>query len=141
MVEFALIATVLFILIFGILFLGRYITYQSDETHLAAEAARYAAVGQIPTGCASTQLAACIRVQADSELLNGSSDVTPVSVCVANGTGGSGNIGDPVTVTVKSSYKFLPILKIPTVNDTETATMRLEAAPSTSQYTILGCSP
>jgi Flp pilus assembly protein TadG len=139
MVEFALIASVLLILIFGIIVLGRYITYQSDETHLASEAARYAAVGQIPTACASTKLADCIRAQANHELLNGSSDVTPVSVCIANG--GAGNIGDPVTVTVTSRYSFVPILRISSVTDTETATMRLEAAPTASQYTIIGCSP
>lgn len=138
MVEFALIATVLFVLIFGIVYLGRYINYQMDETHLANEAARYAAVGQLPSGCAST-LASCVRSQANAELLSGSSDVTQaISVCVANGTGGSGNVGDPVTVTVKSQYSFIPLLKIAPVTDTETATMRLEA-PSSSNSNVLGC--
>jgi Flp pilus assembly protein TadG len=131
MVEFALIATVLFTLIFGILYLGRYINYQLDETHLANEAARYAAVGQLPNGCTST-LAACIAAQANGELLGGSSDVTQASVCVANGSGGAGNVGDPVTVTVASKYSFLPILGIATVTDRETATMRLEVSTASS---------
>ena len=139
MVEFALIATVLFVLIAGVLYLGRYLNYQTDETHLANVAARYAAVGQVPDGCAGS-LASCVRNQASGELLNGSSDVTPVSVCVSNGSGGSGNVGDPVTVTVKSNYSFLPILGIATVTDTESATMRLEIPLASATATILGCS-
>jgi Flp pilus assembly protein TadG len=137
MVEFALIVPVLFVLIFGIIYLGRYINYQADETHLASEAARYAAVAQVPDGCTST-LASCVRSQAEGELLNGSSDVSAVSVCVTNGTGGSGNVGDPVTVTVTSAYSFLPILGIATVTDAESATMRLEE-PLSAAPNILGC--
>ncbi|HET9124787.1 MAG TPA: TadE/TadG family type IV pilus assembly protein [Solirubrobacteraceae bacterium] len=137
MVEFALLAPVLFVLIFGIIYLGRYINYQSDETHLASEAARYASVAQVPAGCAST-LASCVRSQATGELLTGSSEVSAVSVCVADGAGGSGNVGDPVTVTVTSNYSFLPLLGIATVTDTESATMRLEQ-PLGSTTNILGC--
>jgi Flp pilus assembly protein TadG len=139
MVEFALIATVLFVLIFGILYLGRFINYQIDETHLASVAARYAAVAQVPTGCGSS-LASCVKNQSYGELLSGSSDVTPISVCVNNGAGGSGNVGDPITVKVTSQYTFLPILGIGTITDTETATMRLEVPLSTTTATILGCS-
>jgi Flp pilus assembly protein TadG len=135
MVEFALVATTLFILIFGILYLGRYLNYQLDETHLANQAARYAAVGQLPTGCSST-LAACIASQANGELLGGSSDVTQASVCVFNDPAGSGNIGDPVDVTVTSKYSFLPMLGIGTITDKEKATMRLETS-STSTSGIL----
>ena len=138
MVEFALIATVLFTLIFGIIYLGRYINYQLDETHLANVAARYASVGQLPANCTSS-LAACVAQQATGELRSGSSEVTAVSVCVANGAGGAGNVGDPVTATVTSHYSFLPILGITTVTDVESATMRLEQ-PLTSAPNILGCS-
>jgi len=133
MVEFAIIATVLIVLIAGILYLGRYINYQVDETHLANEAARYAAVGTaVPPGCSQSTLAACIASQANGELLNGSSDVTQVSVCVANGPGGAGAVGDPVTATVTSKYSFVPILNIGTVTDRETATMRLETGTASS---------
>jgi Flp pilus assembly protein TadG len=131
MIEFALIATALFILIFGILYLGRYINYQLDETHLANEAARYAAVGQLPTGCTST-LASCIASQANGELLGGSSDVTQASVCVFNDASGSGNIGDAVDVTVTSNYSFLPILGIATITDKERASMRLETSSAST---------
>jgi Flp pilus assembly protein TadG len=141
MVEFALIATVLFTLIIGILYLGRYIYYQLDETHLANAGARYAAVGQLPTGCTSSTLAACIASQANGELATGSSDVNQVTVCVATGPGGAGNVGDPVTVTVVSKYSFLPILGIATVTDKETATMRLEASTASSTGIISQSGP
>lgn len=135
MVEFAIVATALFALISGALLFGLYINYQLDETHLANEAARYAAVGQLPTGCSST-LAACIASQANGELLNGSSSVTQASVCVFNDPSGSGNIGDPVDVTVTSKYTLIPIFGSITIPDTEKATMRLEA-PTASASNIL----
>lgn len=141
MVEFALVATVLFVLIAGILYLGRYINYQTDETHLANVAARYASVVQEPSSCAGQMLAVCIAAQAYGELSTGSSDVTQVKICIANGTGGSGNVGDPITATVTSQYSFLPILGIGTITDTESATMRLEAPTSTATFPLIGCSP
>lgn len=128
MVEFALIFTALFTLVVGVIYLGLYINYQADETHLAAEGARYAAVGQVPTGCSSS-LSACIASQAYGELGTGSSDVTKVSVSVCTGPGGAGAVGDPVTVKVASSYKIVPIFNL-TIPDTESATMRLEAPSS-----------
>jgi Flp pilus assembly protein TadG len=143
LVEFALILPVLFLLIAGILYFGRYINYQLDETHLANEAARYAAVAQVPYNCqaTSTPLATCIAQQATGELKHGSRDVTAVSVCVSNGVGGAGQVGDPVTVTVKSHYNLVPILGLSatTIPDSETATMRIEQ-PLTSTTNILGCS-
>lgn len=141
MVEFALIATVLFVLIAGGLYLGRFINYQTDETHLANVAARYAAVVQEPSSCAGQSLAACIRSQAYGELASGSNEVSAVQVCISNGTGGSGNVGDPVTATVTSSYSFLPVLGIGQIRDVETATMRLEQPLSTATFSVLGCAP
>jgi Flp pilus assembly protein TadG len=131
MVEFALVATALIVLIFGVLYLGRYINYQLDETHLANEAARYAAVGQLPSGCSST-LASCIATQANGELAHGSSGVKQASICVFNDPAGAGKIGDPVDVTVTSKYSFLPVLGIATVTDKEKATMRLETSSATT---------
>ena len=57
--------------LFGIFDFGRAINDWIDATHMANEAARYAAVGNKPT--AARSLASCMRAQADSgELLNGS---------------------------------------------------------------------
>jgi Flp pilus assembly protein TadG len=138
MVEFALIASVLLLVVIGIVYFGRFLNYTTQETHLATEAARWAAVGQVPSNCTTT-LAACIRSQASTELQTGSTDVSRVSVCVANGVGGSGMVGDPVTVTVKSTFKFLPFLKIVSIPETQTATMRLEAPTSSATVPIVSC--
>lgn len=140
MVEFAIVATALFILISGSLLFGLYINYQLDETHLANEAARYAAVGQVPAGCTST-LASCIATQANGELLNGSTSVTKASVCVFNDPSGSGNVGDPVDVTVTSNYTLIPILGALTITDKEKATMRLEASTASSSGIISQSGP
>jgi hypothetical protein len=140
MIEFAIVSTALFILISGALLFGLYINYQLDETHLANVAARYAAVGQLPTGCTSN-LATCIAAQATGELLNGSSTVTQASVCVFNDPTGSGSIGDPVDVTVTSNYTLVPILGIGTITDKEKATMRLEAPTATSTGVLSQAGP
>jgi hypothetical protein len=96
-------------------------------------------VAQVPSNC-TTSLADCVRSQAASELRTGSNDVpTPVKVCVQNGTGGSGNVGDPVTVIVTSTFHFLPFLGIADITDKETATMRLEQPPTASPIQIMGC--
>ncbi len=139
MVEFAIVVPVLLLIVVGILYFGRFLNYTTQETHLATEAARWAAVGQVPTGC-TTSLAACVRSQASNELQGGSNDVSRVSVCVANGQGGSGNLGDPVTVTVKSTYTFLPFLNIGQIHENQTATMRLEVPVASATVPILGCS-
>jgi Flp pilus assembly protein TadG len=139
MVEFAILVTVLLIIIVGIIFFGRFLNYSIDENHLANEAARWAAVAQVPSNC-TTSLADCVKSQAAPELRTGSTDVpTAVKVCVQNGTGGSGNVGDPVTVTVTSVFHFLPLLGIADITDQETATMRLEQPPTASTVPIMGC--
>jgi Flp pilus assembly protein TadG len=47
-VEFALVLPLLIVLVLGMLDFGRAINYWNDETHLANEAARYAAVNNSP---------------------------------------------------------------------------------------------
>jgi Flp pilus assembly protein TadG len=142
MVEFAIVASVLLLLVIGIVYFGRFLNYTTQETHLATEAARWAAVGQAPSNCTTT-LAACVRSQASTELQTGSNDVSRVSVCVANGDangqGGSGNLGDPVTVTVKSTYTFLPFLNVGQIHENQTATMRLEAPVAAATIPIISC--
>jgi hypothetical protein len=124
-----------------VLYLGRFINYQVEETHLANVAARYAAVGQEPSSCTGQMLAVCIAGEAYGELSTGSNEVTKAQVCIANGTGGSGNVGDPVTATVTSYYSFLPILGIGQIKDVESATMRLEQPVASATFPLLGCSP
>jgi len=143
MIEFALVATVLLVIVFGIIYFGRFIGYTNDETHLAEIAARYAAVDQLPTGCAST-LAQCIQQQAPGELQAGSGDVTKkAQVCISLLSGGTGQTGDTLQATVSASFHFLPILSF--LNSvipnpvTESADMRVEV-PIANSTGILGCS-
>jgi Flp pilus assembly pilin Flp len=133
-VEFALILPFLCLFIVLILDFGRAFNYWIDTTHLASEGARLAAVDSSGPPDPGT-LQAYIRSKADTdELQNGGSRwiEDPLEVCV--NPGGTGEVGDPVEVTVKTTYKFLPIsnLGIPGLDDIDdmeiqgSATMRRE---------------
>jgi Flp pilus assembly protein TadG len=141
MVEFALLAPVLLLIVLGIIYFGRFIGYTNDETHLAEEAARYATVSQMPSGCTSN-LATCVQQEAPGELQSGSGDVpSPAKVCIALGPGATGVPGDAVVATVTAHFNFSPPL-LSSLNSalpaaTESATMRLEQAPASG---IIGCS-
>ena len=125
-IEFALMLPFLVLIIVLILDFGRAFNYWIDATHLANEGARLAAVDKVPTGSASLQ--AYIRGRADTnELRNGGSRWidAPVQVCVTPGPGTA--VGDPVTVDVTTTYKFLPIVGVADMNIHGSATMRREA--------------
>src|SRR3989442_8735887 len=103
LVEFTLVLPILVILIMAILWFGRAFNYWIDETHLANEAARYAAVNKNPGPAASLQ--SSVRGQADSDELKngGTSDVqNPSQLCI-DFPNGTSNVGEPVraTMTVK----------------------------------------
>jgi Flp pilus assembly protein TadG len=132
LVEFALVLPVLLLILFGVLDFGKAFNYWNDETHLAAEGARWAVVNSNPGGSQSLQ--EYIQQQADSAELRG---LAVVCVSFPNNpdTGSSGQVGDPVTVTVKSTYTWLPFVSSraglsPTTSIAGTATMRLEALPT-----------
>lgn len=159
LVEFALVLPLLLLVLFGVFEFGRIFNYWIDETHLANEAARWAAVNRNPgldrpvnvTTCApeaggATDLQTYIRCQATTqELRSGASgdqgsDPLQVYICFPNGTS---NIGDPVRVIVRTTYNYLPLVGDflsgtfgdgaidTTVGITGSATMRLEATPTT----------
>ena len=132
LVEFALILPILALLLFGLLDFAKAFNYWNDETHLAAEGARWAVVNSNP-GSGQT-LQQYLQQQADSSELRGLA-----TVCIAfpsnPDTGTSGHVGDPVTVTVRSQYTWVPFVSSrarlsPTTTITGTATMRLEATPT-----------
>ena len=145
-VEFALIAPLLFILVFGILEFGRALNYYNDLTQLAGQAARAAVVSRNPDGTAvGTANAQCpgnnqtIQCQiaktypTDGELKNG------ISVCLGTlATDGSGNIvtspapavGQPVTVRTKFKFHFLTSFFGATITLSSTQTERNEASPT-----------
>jgi Flp pilus assembly protein TadG len=126
--EFAVVLPLLMLIIVGILTFGRYMNYSSQETQMAAEAARWAAVNVNPSSSQSLQ--SYVQSQATGELLNGSSDVTsPVQVYLYYPTGSSNTAGSSVRACVTATVRLLPMLGAgPTDQIVETATMRIEQA-------------
>jgi Flp pilus assembly protein TadG len=143
LIEFALVLPLLLVLLLGMIDAGKAVNYWNDETHLANEAARAAAVNNSPDpNWAANKTTAAYKIntaiinQADSnELKNGgtSSIPSPVSICIyfPNGTY---NVGDPLKVVVKARYNWLAYLVgrgvLPSSQLTATSTMRIEQAPS-----------
>ena len=131
LVEFALILPVLMLALFGVLDFGKAFNYWNDQQHLAAEGARWAVVNSNPSG---GSLQAYIQQQADTAELRGRATVC-ISFPTNSDTGTSGQVGDPVTVSVKSPYTWIPFISSrtgisPTTTITGSATMRLEALPT-----------
>jgi Flp pilus assembly protein TadG len=140
MVEFAIVVPVLLLIVVGILYFGRFLNYSSDATHLASEAARWAAVNVNPGStnqlpCSSLQT--CVQVQADSgEFQQGTGDVSHAAKVCITFPNGSANVGDPVQATVSATFQVVPFLNL-SIPVQEVATMRLEQPAS--NYTA-GCS-
>jgi Flp pilus assembly protein TadG len=139
LVEFALVAPLLFLLLFGMLDFGRAFNYWIDSTHLANEGARWAVVNHNP---GSGTLQDYIQAQADTRELRdgGSSSVPdPMQVCISFPSGAV--VGQPVVVTASTTYHWLPFIgdRIGVLATTVTgsSTMCLEAVPT--NYSA-GCS-
>lgn len=152
-VEFALILPILMLLILGMLDFGKAFNYWIDETHLANEAARWAAVNVLPdpsdaTCTASVNPLQCeIKKQADTgDLKNGTGSISSPGVCIKfsfpnpTGPNGTPQPGDPVQVDASAKYNWLSFLSGNVLglggNKTITgsATMRLEQQPTTSVF-------
>jgi Flp pilus assembly protein TadG len=129
-VEFALVAPLLFLLIFGIFDFGRALNYYNQETQLVGLGARAAAVSRDPadTGAAAgqniqTELAG---TYAKGELQN------KTTFCINPST--APTIGQPVTVTASYQFHFLPLvgtlLGSPTINIQASQTERQEVSPT-----------
>jgi Flp pilus assembly protein TadG len=136
MIEFALILPFILLLVLGMLDLGKAMHYRNDMTHLANEAARFAAVNKNP-GPEPT-LEESIEAQATTpELRNGGASITtPIDVCIWYPDGpGSATDHKPLQVVVTSEYKWLKILGIGITQEIRGAsTMRMEQL-GTGAYT------
>ena len=126
LVEFALVLPLLLLLIFGALDLGKAYNYWIDETHLAHEGARFAAVDKNPGAGATLQESIKGRANT-SQLQNG------LEVCVSYPNGAT--VGEPVQVQITYDYDFLDFLVgelsiAPTKEIRATSTMRLERPPT-----------
>ena len=139
-VEFALIAPILFMLVFGILDFGRALNYYNDLSQIAGQGARAAAVSRNPDGTAIGQASGTVdntdcggksySIQCQlakyytttNELKNG------VQVCIpALPTG----VGAPVTVHASYQFNFTGnLFGFTTITLSATQTERSEATPS-----------
>jgi Flp pilus assembly pilin Flp len=132
LVEFALVAPLLFLLLFGMLDFGRAFNYWIDSTHLANEGARWAVVNKNP---GSGSLQEFIQEQADTgELRNGGSASVPdpLRVCISFPNGSV--VGEPVHVEASVTFHWLPFISnrigVLATTVTGSSTMRLEAVPT-----------
>jgi Flp pilus assembly protein TadG len=150
LVEFALILPILALLLFAMLDFGKAFNSWIDETHLANQGARLASVGYpaVVGACDGSSAAnpnVCltqyIQKSADlAELKSGragdayAASQDPAQVCISYPTNPSSNtfgqVGDPVQVTVQSTYHWLNyLIKQVSLGATPIlgkATMRLE---------------
>jgi Flp pilus assembly protein TadG len=151
LVEFALVAPLLLVLLFGMLDFGRAFNYWIDTTHLANEGARWTVVNSVPSPSGTLQT--YLRSRADTdELRNGGSSAVPdpLEVCLTflnpDGTpGGSRTVGNPVKVTTSVTYNWIPFLSsqalsgLTSTTVSSTSTMRLESVPDATRFPD-GCS-
>jgi hypothetical protein len=136
-VEFAIIAPVLFLLVFGLITFARALAYYNDLTQLAGQGARAAAVNRNPDGTVPSLVTPVPRSlvsqlaanAADGELKKG------IVVCITHAP-----TTLPDYVQVKTSFKFnlgptSGILKILSIPLSATSTMLAEALPKDSAGT------
>jgi Flp pilus assembly protein TadG len=129
LVEFAVVLPVLILIILGILYFGRYEDYANQETQLAEEGVRWAAVNYSPS---SGTLQSYIQSQAQPELQSGSSDVSAAKVWIYQPSGATYATGQAVRVCVVTTVSFPTPIGAPSTTIAEAATMRLEQISSTA---------
>jgi Flp pilus assembly protein TadG len=145
--ELALVMPVLLLILLGMIDFGKAINYWIDETHLANEGARLAAVNSNPGAGLATplKLQQYILRQVDSAELHGdvagtqrTAHSATVAICfydqVTSGTKASPTVGDTVEVFVRYSYNWLrgfPFPGNPATTIAGKSAMRLEAVPTT----------
>ena len=155
LVEFALIAPILFLFLFGIIEFGRALNYYNDLTQLAGQGARAAIVTRNPDGtavgtanadCAANNLTIQCQIAktypTDNELKDG------ISVCLGTlqpdksiATNTTPSVGDPVTVRTRMTYHFLTsFFDSATITLTSTQTERLEAPRTWGEGNVAGSS-
>ena len=131
LIEFAIVLPVLIAIILGILYFSRYEDYSNQETQLAEQAVRYAAVDHNPSSTLTLQN--YVKSLAQPELQYGSNSVSPVKVYIYDPTGSTGAVGDTVRACVVTTLQFPMGLGAGTL--AQNATMRVEQAQTSAQWT------
>lgn len=127
-IEFALVLPIILIFMFAIIQFGQLFNHLNDSNQIAANGARFAAVDNNPGG---STLQNYLVGQGDTQHLRDNA-----KVCITLPTGSS-TVGNPVKVSVSSSFTLIPLLGGATLSLNGHATMRIERAPT--KYTP-GCS-
>lgn len=135
--EFALVLPLFLVLVIGMVDFGKGFNYWINQTHIANQGARFAVVDRNPGEAAGLTLQEYIRRHATTDELEdgGTRSVeNELAVCIEFPDGDTPAAGDPVTVTVKTAYDWMPFLDanigVSAVTIEGSATMRLEATPT-----------
>lgn len=113
LVEFALVALPLFLILFGIIDFARALNYYNDLTQIAGQGARAAAVDCNPDNtCGSTYVtASSIQTQLlgdlDSPEMKQVQSPARTKICIQNVPNGN---GAPVTVKASYEFHFIPLV-------------------------------
>lgn len=121
LLEFALVATMLLVLIFGMVNFGRAIYTKNSITHAAREGGRYAAVHPIGSETAITDAVVAHMSPFGGGPLQ-TDDVT-VTMNYAGGIPG----GNPTSITVAINYPFKPITPLAKLIGLGTLTLNASA--------------
>jgi Flp pilus assembly protein TadG len=116
LVEFALVALPLFLVLFGIIDFARALNYYNDLTQLAGQGARAAAVNQNPDSSvpSGTSIQTQIMNAADSPELKATGG-NGLQVCLVPPTPtppSTTYTGLPLTVSTSYRFHFIPLLKV-----------------------------
>lgn len=131
LIEFAIVLPILIAIVLGILYFSRYEDYSNQETQLAEQAVRYAAVDHNPSSTLTLQ--SYVTSLAQPELQYGSNSVSPVKVYIYDPTGSTGAVGQTVRACVVTALQFPLGLGSGTL--AQSATMRVEQAQTSAQWT------
>lgn len=134
LVEFALVAPILLLLVLGILDFGRALNYYNQQSQLVGQGARAAAVNCNPDGtCGSAVTSNSIQTQLAEKYATGELN-KKTSVCIELPNGA--HVGQPVKVISSYDFKFLPLigdaLGSPTITISASQTERQETVGSYS---------
>jgi len=144
LVEFALVAPLFLMIVFGIISFGVGLNYWLDMNRTANQGARQAVVNHWPPYCVrdsvsctnSTSATSCTTVLANNSharlqdvLRCQTRNNAAVTVCYPGKTPAAATIGDPVRVKLTAPFTFFFMNKLG-ITLTATAAMRLEQVPS-----------
>ena len=126
LVEFAVVLPVFMLLILGILYFSRYENYANQETQLAEQGARWAAINVNPS-TSGQNLQTYIQAQGPPELASVSSDVaTTLKAYIYNPSGQT----NTVRVCVTAKVNFPTPIGVPSAVIAESASMHIEQTTS-----------